>query len=894
MARGRFWKAWRWLRRPASVAAGPSGRSRRLVDGRVRLRFEQLEHRCLLAADPIPGISVDPTSGLATSEDGVLALYTLVLDSQPAADVTVTLQPGAQLQVGPGALFFNSDNWNLPQTVMVYAVDDAIAEGSHTGTIEHAVQSADMDYAGIAVASVTAQIEDNDSAGILVGPTGGLLTTESGGQAMFTVRLTSEPTAPVTIPLVCSLPAEGSVYPATLTFAESNWYLARVVIVTGVGDGLPDGNVAYSVATLAAVSTDPNYDQWDASDVSFVNVDTDQPGITVNPSSGLATTEAGGSATFAVMLNTAPTAPVTVSLTSSEAQEGTVSPASLTFTTANWHTLQSVTVTGADDLRDDGDVGYLIQVGVAASADPGYSGLSPVSAAVTNLDEDLAGVAIVPSDPPLVVLEGGAGTEYTVALTSEPMSDVMITVTPDSQLLAMPTGLTFTAADWNVPQTVTVAAVDDEVAEDSRTATLTHAIESADSVYQGVAIADATVQVSDNDVPGVQVLPTMVTVSETGDTAAYALRLATVPTDWVQLTVTADAQTLVSLDGALFTDSVTFARADRTPQTITVKAEDDNLPEGTHTGTISHAISGAVNDPHYAATLVIQPAAATILDNDPLLVTIRDSSVFECGGATTGTVTRAGTLPELLVSLVSSDAGKATVPGAVTIPAGSASATFTILGVDNLVPDGAQTVSIVASAVGFVSGQGTLEVVDGSAWQNQQEPFDVSGDGNITPLDVLLIINYINAGHGGTVPPVLINHLNDASGSSGGGEQEDSGNAEGEAPEPATFAQLPSPLPGAAAAAPSVGQTFASAETLPSSLPVAEAATTNDPLAAEPASVGIDLATAPDVPDAFYPALETPTLDLVARDTGRQWHEATLHDLALAEFGDPFESGLLV
>ena len=35
-----------------------------------------------------------------------------------------------------------------------------------------------------------------------------------------------------------------------------------------------------------------------------------------------------------------------------------MSPASLTFTTANWNTAQTVTVTGVDDCLDDGDIAY--------------------------------------------------------------------------------------------------------------------------------------------------------------------------------------------------------------------------------------------------------------------------------------------------------------------------------------------------------------------------------------------------------------------------------------------------------------------------------------------------------------------------------------------------------
>ena len=74
----------------------------------------------------------------------------------------------------------------------------------------------------------------------------------------------------------------------------------------------------------------------------------------MTPTSGLTTTEAGGTATFTVVLDSQPTANVTIALSSSDTTEATVSPASLTFTPANWNVAQTVTVTGVDDLVDDG------------------------------------------------------------------------------------------------------------------------------------------------------------------------------------------------------------------------------------------------------------------------------------------------------------------------------------------------------------------------------------------------------------------------------------------------------------------------------------------------------------------------------------------------------------
>jgi len=77
------------------------------------------------------------------------------------------------------------------------------------------------------------------------------------------------------------------------------------------------------------------YNNLNPSDVNVVNTNDDTAGITVNPTSGLQTTEAGGTSTFTVRLNSRPTANVTITLTSTKPAEASVSPTTLTFTTAN-------------------------------------------------------------------------------------------------------------------------------------------------------------------------------------------------------------------------------------------------------------------------------------------------------------------------------------------------------------------------------------------------------------------------------------------------------------------------------------------------------------------------------------------------------------------------------
>ncbi len=374
------------------------------------------------------GITVSPTSGLTTTEGGGTATFTVVLDSQPTANVTVGLSSNDLTEgtVAPASLAFTAGNWNTAQTVTVTGVNDFVADGDVPYTIvTAAATSTDPGYSGRNAADVGVTNTDNDTAGMTVSPTSGLTTTEAGGTATFTVVLTSQPTANVTIGLSSNDLTEGTVAPASLIFTAGNWNTAQTVTVTGVNDPVADGDVPYTIVTAPATSTDPGYSGRDAADVSVTNTDNDTAGITVNPTSGLTTTEGGGTATFTVVLTSQPTANVTIGLSSSDLTEGTVAPASVTFTSGNWNTAQTVTVTGVDDFGVDGAVAYTIVTAPATSTDPGYSGRDGADVGVTNTDNDTAGITVIPNSG-LTTTEGGGTATFTVALTSQPTADVTI------------------------------------------------------------------------------------------------------------------------------------------------------------------------------------------------------------------------------------------------------------------------------------------------------------------------------------------------------------------------------------------------------------------------------------------------------------------------------------
>lgn len=134
--------------------------------------------------------------------------------------------------------------------------------------------------------------------------------------------------------------------------------------------------------------------------------------ITVTPTTGLTTTEAGGSASFTVALTGSPRAEVVVGLTSTHAGEGAPTPEQLIFNQGNWSTPQTVTVTGQPDCIEDGDRAYQIVTAKAVSADVDYQGVTGADVSLTNVGSSVGCPA---NNPPTA----HAGPDQTVAANSE-------------------------------------------------------------------------------------------------------------------------------------------------------------------------------------------------------------------------------------------------------------------------------------------------------------------------------------------------------------------------------------------------------------------------------------------------------------------------------------------
>ncbi|MEX1043894.1 MAG: S-layer homology domain-containing protein [Acidimicrobiia bacterium] len=342
-----------------------------------------------MAAAP-PGLAnppvVDVGNGITVSETGTTDTFTVKLEKNPnkkGATVTVTSGDTSEVTISPGTLTFTGagkGNWATPQTVTVTGVDDDVTDGTTTTTITVTNTSSGSST------TVTASNTDSEVAAITVGAVSGS-TTEAGGTATFTAVLDNKPTANVTVTVTPSDTTEATAS-GSLTFTDANWNAAQTVTLTGVDDDVDDGTVNYTVNLEASGGGYAGVTKQ----VSGSTTDDDTAGITVTPTTGLATSEAGATATFTVVLASEPTADVTIAVSSSDTTEAIVDKATLAFTADNWNTAQIVTVTGVDDGIDDGDVGFTIVLDAATSTDTTYDGIDPTDVSGTNTDTTCIGI----------------------------------------------------------------------------------------------------------------------------------------------------------------------------------------------------------------------------------------------------------------------------------------------------------------------------------------------------------------------------------------------------------------------------------------------------------------------------------------------------------------------
>ena len=259
------------------------------------------------------------TALTVTEQDSTGDSYTVALDTEPTANVTVTVagHAGTDVTPNPTALTFTSTTWSTAQTVTVTAGDDADTTDDSV-TLTHSAASTDNDYSGIAIDEVAVTVRDNDTAqvtGVSVTPGNARLVTnwtavdnatgyqvqwKSGGQNYNT----------------------GS-RQATVTSGTTTSHT-----ITGLTNG-----TEYTVR-VSATRTDANDGPPSAEETGTPAA----PGVTVSTTALTVTEQDSTGDSYTVVLDTEPTANVTVTVAGHAGTDVTPNPTTLTFTASNWDT----------------------------------------------------------------------------------------------------------------------------------------------------------------------------------------------------------------------------------------------------------------------------------------------------------------------------------------------------------------------------------------------------------------------------------------------------------------------------------------------------------------------------------------------------------------------------
>ena len=388
------------------------------------------------------------------------------------------------------------------------------------------------------------------------------------------------------------------------------------------------------------------------------------PGINITTSGGLFTTEAGGTASFDVVLLSRPSAQVDIPLLSSNALEGTVSPSNLTFDSSNWNIPQTVVLTGADDAVNDGNQTFTVITDPAVSADPNYSSLNGPDVAILNIDDDQPlGLAQIVAGPVsgLTTSENGDSVQFTVNMFAAPVDNVKICLTLDDPGEASVSGadltipdaacpvgslgsLNFTAADWQNARTVTVTGVNDDLKDLAQPfqISFTGDATTTDAKYVGIAPLPVSGTNLDNDTPNL-IYTSPAAISETGTVQTFTVRLASEPLGNVNV----DVQSLLPSEGLVSLNGTTFSAGPltmvftggtsgnwNTDQTVYVRGVDDLVADGNRTFNVSLAPS-SVADADYN-TLGVQNVSVTNTDNETPGLNISSVSLTLTEGGLSG------------------------------------------------------------------------------------------------------------------------------------------------------------------------------------------------------------------------------------------------------------------
>ncbi len=392
---------------------------------------------------------------------------------------------------------------------------------------------------------------------------------------------------------------------------------------------------AETFKVVIATSVSPWVKAGDGKDTATITInDDDTAGFSVTPTT--LNINEGASKTYTIVLDSKPTHSGAVSLSNPHSGAVTVSPTSWIFTTTNWNTAKSFTVSGVEENGDYSNESVTISHSVT-SQDGKYSGLTPDSVTVNVTDNDVRPVTVSFGSSTYSVDEtDDTGTTMvkeneatvTVSPSADPERTVTIPITKSNQggatsadYSGVPASVAFNSGETS--KSFTFAATTDTVDDDGESVKLTFG-----TLPAGVSAGstdETTISITDDDLPAdvdASFGQSSYTVAE-GSSVSVKVKLSVAPERSITIPITKSNQGgATSADYSGVPPSLTFGATD-TEKSITFAATSDNLdddgesvnlgfgtfPTGVSAGTTS-TTSVAITDPPQAKTFSLGRTAS--------------------------------------------------------------------------------------------------------------------------------------------------------------------------------------------------------------------------------------------------------------------------------------------
>ncbi|MEO5804588.1 MAG: putative Ig domain-containing protein [Verrucomicrobiota bacterium] len=298
--------------------------------------------------------------------------------------------------------------------------------------------------------------------------------------------------------------------------------------------------------------------------------------------------------------------------------------------------------------------------------------------------------------------DGILAGQGSIRIPSAVSSNLTVTLTSsDATELVVPATVIITASQTNASFDITI--VDDSDLDGTQRSAITAAT-------PGFANATRSMTIFDNE-----------SATLTVNVPASAIEGSSNLLGTVFVSAPTDDNVLVNLSSSDISEAqvspFAIIPAGQTSAVFNITILDDTQIDGAQTATITAQVT------NWIAGI----ATITIHDNENTNLTVfLPGKAIEGNGVLTnaGLVRIPGSLTNnLVVSLASDDTSELTVPTTVTLVAGKTSAAFNLSVIDDGLADGTQTVSVVATAIGFSNGTQTMMILDDEIPPVPSNPF---------------------------------------------------------------------------------------------------------------------------------------------------------------------------